>query len=493
LSLNVLFVAAEADPFAKVGGMADVVGSLPMALRRLGVDARVILPFYGSIDVFKYHIVPLFEFTFPRRTGDIRTQVYTTTYHDVPFYFVRGEPFFGHERAVYSDWEADAPRFIYFNQVAMAVAWEIKQREGWFPNVFHINDWHTGLIPFLLYESRNNPDWEDMASLLSIHNLAYQGDHVGGWLWELGIPGRHQPDLVFQNRTDNLLGIAIAYSDIVTTVSPRYAIEIQYPSFMQHGLDGLIRTRVDDLYGILNGIDTELWNPETDKNLASNYSVDTFPDKRPPNKAHLQKETGLEVRPDVPLIGVVSRLVWQKGFDLALPALRRLLTNTDMQLVVLGSGEPDLDYQFWKLGQDFPDKARVFHGYNPQLAPRIYAGCDIFLMPSHYEPCGIGQMLAMRYGALPLVRETGGLADTVENYDKGVADRGTGFVFTWEQSDAVLNTLKWALETYHERPEVWERMQRRAMEKDFSWERSARDYVDLYEKAVLKRKGEKNP
>jgi starch synthase len=489
--LKVLFASAEAAPFAKVGGMADVVGSLPGALRRLGADARVIMPAYGHIDHEKYGVEHWFSFTFSRKSGTTDVHVYRAEYEGVPFYFVQGWPFF-HEgdKETYSTWEWDMPRFIFFNQAALAVAWEIRQREGWFADVWHVNDWHTGLIPFLLTQSRSDPNWANVGSLLSIHNLAYQGESAGGWLWDLGIPPRTHPDLVYQNLTDNLLAIAIAYSDIVTTVSPRYAIEIQYPSFMQHGLDGLIRTRVDDLYGILNGLDVDAWNPETDPLLVSNYNADNFVEKRPPNKRQLQIEAGLEVRDNIPVIGIVSRLVWQKGFDLAIPALKRLLVSTDSQLVVLGSGEQDMEYQFWRLGQDFSWRAKVYQGYNAALAQHIYAGSDLFLMPSHYEPCGIGQMIAMRYGALPLVRETGGLADTVPNYDNGAADQGTGFVFTWEQPDAVFNTLRWAINTYHENKPAWERMQKRAMQTDFSWDRSAQEYIKLYQKAVLKSKGE---
>ncbi len=489
MGVNVLFTSAEAAPFSKVGGLADVVGSLPVALRRMGSDARVIMPLYGHIDQQKYSISHLFTFPLHRRTGTTDVGVFTTVYQGVPFYFVKGWPFFGDDHETYTTWELDVPRFTFFNQAAMAVAWEIKERIGWFPDVFHVNDWHTGLLPFLLAESRGEPTWAKTASVLSIHNLAYQGESVGGWLWELGIPARTQPDLMYQDLTDNMLGIAIAYSDVVSTVSPRYAIEIQYPS-MRYGLDGLIRTRIDDLIGILNGIDVDYWNPETDKLIASNYSVENFSEKRAANKRQLQGEAGLEVRADIPIIGIVSRLVWQKGFDLALPALRRLLLNTDVQLIVLGSGEPELDYAFWRLGEDFSWRAKVFQGYNEALAHRIYAGSDMFLMPSHYEPCGIGQMIAMRYGSLPVVRETGGLADTVENYDNGTAEHGKGFVFNWEQPDAVLNTLRWALDTYHNRHDAWVRMQKRAMSTDFSWDSSARQYIDMYEKAIAKRRGE---
>ncbi|MEZ4671628.1 MAG: glycogen synthase [Anaerolineae bacterium] len=436
--MRVLFVSAEAAPFAKVGGMADVVGSLPAALRQLGVDARVIIPHYGFINDIKYHIVPLFHFEFARTNGVTDVHVYSAVQDGVPVYLVQGWPFFGNESSVYGDWAGDVPRFVFFSQVAMAVAWELRQREDWFPDVFHVNDWHTGLIPFLLDVSKSDPNWAQVASILSIHNMAYQGEHVGGWMWELGIPGRHHPDLVKRQLTDNLLAMAIAYSDMVSTVSPRYAIEIQYP-YMGYGLDDLVRARSADTVGILNGLDLNVWNPETDKLLVSNFNVENVATNRPPNKRQLQEDSGLEVRDDIPVIGVVSRLVSQKGFDLALPALRRLLVDTEVQFILLGSGDADLDYQFWRLGKDFSWRAKIYQGYNAALAQRIYAGCDMFLMPSHFEPCGIGQMIAMRYGALPVVRETGGLADTVSNYDNGPGDWGTGFVFNWETPDAVRN------------------------------------------------------
>ncbi|MBZ0275903.1 MAG: glycogen synthase [Anaerolineae bacterium] len=490
MNTNVLFVSAEADPFAKVGGLADVVGSLPQALRSIGIDARVIMPLYGFIDLEKYKIQYLFSFPFSRSTGTTDVQVFMTEHGGVPFYFVRGWPYFGPDSSVYSTWDWDVPRFIFFNQVTMAVAWELRQRTGWFPDVFHVNDWHTGLLPFLLHESRHDPIWGQVASVLGIHNLAYQGESVGGWLWELGVPGRTQSDLVYQDLTDNMLAMAIAYSDILTTVSPRYAIEIQYP-YMGHKLDGLIRTRTEDLYGILNGIDVTRWNPEADPLVASKYNATNFAENRPPNKRHLQTEVGLPVRDDVMVIGIVTRLVWQKGFTLALPALRRLLVDTDVQVVALGAGEQEMEHQMWRLGHDFNWRARVFLGYNAATAQHIYAGSDIFLMPSHYEPCGIGQMIAMRYGSLPLVRETGGLADTVQNYDNGAADQGTGFSFTWEQPDAVLNTLRWALNTYHNKPGAWRRMQQRAMQTDFSWDSSAQRYAEVYQKAIQKRRGEK--
>ncbi|MEO0562891.1 MAG: glycogen/starch synthase, partial [Chloroflexota bacterium] len=229
--MNILFMTAEAAPFAKVGGLGDVVaaGSLPTALRALGTDARVMLPLYGSIDRSKFNIKPLFGFDYNRRDGNYYVTVHTTTWHDVPFYFVEAYPFFGNEGSVYTDWNWDMPRYIFFNQVAMAASWEIQQQQDWRADVFHVNDWHTGLIPFFLTESRYKSEWSHIRSMLTIHNMAHQGAHAGGWLWELGVPGRDHPELRSSGLGDNLLGIGVTYADYVTTVSPRHAEEIQYP------------------------------------------------------------------------------------------------------------------------------------------------------------------------------------------------------------------------------------------------------------------------
>ncbi len=482
--MNILFVSAEAVPYAKVGGLADVVGSLPTALQELGHDVRVMMPFYGQLRG-KHNINHMFSFPFTHRLGTADTHLHTAVQQTIPYYFLEAWPYFGQENSVYTEWNWDMPRFIFFNQMVMAAIWELKQRLGWFPDIVHVHDWHTGLVPFLVANNRGNPEWQGIGTVLTIHNMAYQGGYGGGWLFEAGIPGRQQPDLVYQDLTDNLLAIAIAYADIVTTVSPRYSVEIRYPH-MGEGLDGLIRARAADLYGVLNGIDTRLWNPETDPYIVSRFNAENFVEKRPPNKHQLQADAGLPVREDVPVIGIVTRIVAQKGIDLAIPALRQLLVDRDVQVVALGAGDPDLSFALARLAWDFGWKMRAFLEYNAALAQRIYAGCDVFLMPSRYEPCGIGQMLAMRYGALPLVRETGGLADTVENYDNGPAERGTGFVFSWEEADAVLNTLRWAIDTYTYRKEEWQRMQARAMQLDFSWTASARHYVDLYLKALDK-------
>jgi starch synthase len=471
--------------------MADVVGSLPKALRQLpqdtNVDARVILPGYGFIHHQKHNISHLFTFSCALVTGTADVHVYSTVYDGVPYYFLQAWPYFGNEAEVYTDWEWDVPRFIFFNQLVMAAIAEIGQRLDWWPDVVHVNDWHTGLLPFLIKQAPQ-PEWARMASLLSIHNLAYQGDRTGGYLWQSGIPVRQHPALTSRGLTDNVLAIAIAYSDIVTTVSPRYAEEIQYP-YMGNGLDDLIRTRRADLHGILNGIDADLWNPATDPELAVNYSVDDFHEKRKINKRYLQEQAGLPQRDEPLVIGMVSRLVAQKGVDIALPALRRLLAGYDVQFVVLGSGDDDLEQGMAHLAHDFGWKARAYLQYNAATAQHIYGGCDLFLMPSHFEPCGMGQMLAMRYGALPLVRETGGLADTVQNYDNDEGEHGTGFVFQWQESDAIFGTLRWALDVFKKHPSAWRRMQHRAMSRDFSWHQSAQQYVALYQQAVDRKQG----
>ncbi|MBZ0288547.1 MAG: glycogen synthase, partial [Anaerolineae bacterium] len=322
--MNVLFASAEAVPFAKTGGLADVVGSLPKALRRAGVDARVVMPLYGFIPYDRYRLSHLFTFHFSHRNGTTDVRVHTTIFEGVPYYFLQAWPHFGEEREVYAGWDTDTRRFIFFSQIAMAAAWELRERLGWFPDVFHAHDWHTGLIPFFLKEAQGTPEWAQVRSMLTIHNIAYQGNYAGPWLFEMGIPQRFQPDLVYQNQTDNLLGIGVAYSDVITTVSPRYAIEIHYP-YMGYGLDGLIRVRTNDVYGILNGIDVERWNPATDPLIVSHFDAHDFTEKRILNKRQLQADAGLDVRDDVPVIGLVSRLDAQKGIDLAIPALRRLL------------------------------------------------------------------------------------------------------------------------------------------------------------------------
>ncbi len=484
--MKALLASAEALPFAKVGGLADVVGSLPAALQREGVDARVILPGYGFIQHAEYGIEPLLSFDFQHRLGSNEVQLFHCQQGGTTFYFLQAAPYFGLEGAVYSQWDWDMERFIFFNQALFAALHHIAERENWLPDLLHLNDWHTSLLPFLLREQALDARLAALATVISLHNIAYQGADAGGFLWQAGIHGRHHADLLRLGLTDNLLAIGIAYSDMVATVSPRYAEEIQYP-YAGFELAPLVAARAGDLRGILNGLDAEMWDPATDAALFKNFSAHNFESARPANKSHLQAYAGLPQSEHIPLVGVVSRLAAQKGFDIALPALRATLPARDLQFVLLGTGEPELEQAFWQLQQDFPGKARAFLQFDGAVAQQIYAGCDIFLMPSHFEPCGIGQMMAMRYGALPLARETGGLADTVVNYDNDAADVGTGFLFQWQEAAAVQGTLNWALDVYANNAAAWRRMQARAMRQDFSWRRSARAYAQLYADARARR------
>lgn len=486
--MRVLFIAAEMAPFAKTGGLGDVVGSLPAVLRGKGVDARVLIPLHGPIKAaYGDRLERRFTFPFSRRVGTADVHIYATEQDGVPVYFLESWPFFGEGDSIYTDLDWDRQRFIFFSQAAMATAWELGQRRDggarWMPDVLHVHDWHTALVPFLLREARYQTGWDNVASVLTIHNMAYQGWDSGGFLWMAGVPGRHDPNLIYQDKADNLLGIGIAYADKLNTVSPRHAIELHYPRFGE-GLEGLIWVRDGDLVGILNGLDMERNNPATDPALPQRYDWRTFRTRRIENKRALQHEFGLERLDDAPLIAIVSRLVEQKGMDFAAEGLRWVLAETGAQLIVLGSGKPEIEQQMQRLEWDFGWKAKVYIGYHGDLAQRMYAGADMLLVPSRYEPCGLTQMLAMRYGALPVVRETGGLADTVVNYDGGPADQGTGFTFLWEEPEAVRHTLRWAIDTYRHRRAAWERMQERGMRTDWSWERPVQHYIALYEQAL---------
>lgn len=485
--MNVLFASAEVVPFAKAGGLGDVIGSLPKALRAAGVDARVIMPMYGFINRQALNIVPLFDYRFNKRDGSAEVFISTTEYEGVPVYFVTSWPFFGEGGHLYTDWAWDVPRFTFFSQAILATSWELRERLGWFPDVLNVNDWHTALAPFLVDLSRGSPAWGRMATITTIHNMAFQGPYAGRFLDQAGIPPRQHPDLIYQDKTDNLMGIGLAYSDTVSTVSPRYAVEMMTPRYGE-GLEGLlnVRARTGDVMGILNGIDMTRWNPATDPWIARNYDSHTFLEGRAVCKAELQTRAGIETRPEVPLIGIVSRLTDQKGIDLAVPALHQLLSDTDCQFIVLGTGDDGLERQLWTLCNQFSWKARAYLQYDALLSQRIYSACDLFLMPSRYEPCGTSQMLALRYGSLPIVRETGGLADTVQNYDSGSAERGTGFVFLWETPEAVLGTLRWAVDTWYTRPVSFRRMQRRGLAVDFSWTLSAQKYIGMYERALAR-------
>jgi len=473
--LKVLFLAAEAVPFAKVGGLADVAGALPKALRALGHDVRLIIPRYGAIrsDQFTFEKVGK-PFLVPMGPDEEYAHlVQTTTADGVPVYLVWDEKFFASRERVYG-FDDDPQRFAFFGRAVVAALPTL----GWLPDIIHTNDWHTAIVPtWLAYEGRYLREYHHLASLFTIHNLAYQG--LAGRLILTFARMEYVRHLEVEPPGQvNWMAQGIANADLISTVSQQYARDI-LESEAGAGLAPLLQQRQERLVGVLNGIDDEIWNPATDPHIPQRFDPATL-NMRAVNKAALQRQAGLPARPETPLLGVVSRLDAIKGFDLLGAALERLL-GSDVQFVLLGTGQPEYHHMLEDLQARFADKVRVFLRYDDALARRIYAGCDLFLMPSRFEPCGLGQMIAMRYGAVPLVHKTGGLADTVTDYHER-PDKATGFVFTPFTAEALLDGMERALRLFRDR-ESWITLQKRGMKADFSWRSSAEKYVELYRRA----------
>ncbi|MAG34982.1 MAG: starch synthase [Dehalococcoidia bacterium] len=475
--LKVLFVVAEVAPFAKTGGLADVGAALPKALRGLGHDVRICMPKYGRIPDEQFGLqacleqisVPLEQWT---ESVNVKSGFLGEGPAAVPMYFVDNERYF--EREGIYGYPDDGERFILFCRAALEMLRDLE----WFPDVIHCHDWHTAIVPnWLETIYRDDPLYAQIASVYTIHNLAYQGIFGHRILEIAGLEahGFLYPQIVDLAEYVDLMGRGILFADVVTTVSETYAQEILTPEYGEK-LDPVLRDRQDRLFGVLNGLDTELNNPRTDPHLAANFDVDHLTD-RVANKLALQREAGLPENPDIPLAGMVSRLADQKGFDLLAQSIDALLRQ-DMQFVVLGTGDPHYHTLFTRIQQTYPDRAAVFLAFNTPLAQRIYAGSDMFLMPSRYEPCGLGQLIAMRYGSIPVVRSTGGLADTVRDWDPR---QGTGNGFTSQRHDHLdfFAAVVRALETYRH-PDSWHTLQRRAMADDYSWRRSASRYADVY-------------
>lgn len=479
-SLRILFLSAEVDPYAKTGGLADVAGSLPKAIRGLGHDIRVAMPAYGRIDKSKFGLQQAAgPFSIPM---DAETRPATIRESEmgagVPIYFVDSEHYFDREN-IYG-YQDDADRFVFFCRAAL----EMCKHLNWQPDIVHCNDWHTGIVPNWLHTIyAEDPFFKAAATVYTIHNLQYQGIYGPRVLRIAGVEEYGfvvhpdvTPDL---NEVVDLMARGIVFTDVINTVSPTYAQEILTPEFGE-GLDPVLRDRRDSLFGVLNGIDTEAWNPATDDRIAATYDVDSL-DQRVENKLALQSEVGLPQARDVPVIGMITRLADQKGLDILEDAVDHIL-RLDVQFVLLGTGEQHYHNLFQRVAEDYADQAGISLTFNAPLARKIYAGSDMFLMPSRFEPCGLGQMLAMRYGSVPVARATGGLADTVFDFDPRTG-AGNGFVFRDYDPWALYAAVVRAVENYKHRA-AWRSLQIEGMQADFSWNNSARQYVDLYKRAI---------
>lgn len=474
--LKVLIAAAEAAPFAKTGGLGDVIGSLPKELKKWNVDVRVIMPKYQDLPKELSSQMKLVNrFTVSVGWRQQYCGIETMQYDGVTFYFVDNQYYF--KRYGFYGYHDDGERFSYFNKAVL----EALQHIEFVPDVIHCNDWHTGMIPVLLRAHyKHLPSYENIKTVMTIHNLKYQGifpKEILPDLLELDWNYFNNDGVEFYQQV-NFMKAGIVFADCVTTVSRTYAKEIQQPYFGE-GLDGLLLKVRHKLKGIVNGIDYELYNPAHDSDLTECYSADSL-EKRVRNKLALQHDTGLKEGADIPLIAIVSRLVGQKGLDLIEAKIEKLLREDDsFELIVLGTGESRYENFFRYLDWQYGNRVSANIVFDEKMARNIYAAADIFLMPSLYEPCGIGQLLAMRYGCLPVVRETGGLCDTVEPYNEYTGS-GTGFSFCNYDSGEMLDTVKRALALYSNNQAAWKNLMRQAMQRDFSWQESAKNYYQLY-------------
>ena len=477
-SLKILILASEAVPFAKVGGLADVVGALPKALKELGHDIRLVMPRYGQIKPERFELTTVLD-SVTVNIASFQEQVCVrqgTIGEGIPVYMIDAPRYFDRENIYgYTD---DGERFILFCRAAL----ETMRTLDWSPDIIHCNDWQTGIVPNWMHTVyRDNPFFADTATVYTIHNLAYQGIFGYRILEVAGVAagGFLYPQIVELANVVDIMARGILFADAITTVSERYAQEILTPTFGEK-LDQLLRSRRERLFGILNGIDYQEMNPAHDRYIHTRFDQETL-DKRAENKRELQERAHLPVKPNVPLIAMISRLTDQKGFDLLAQIIQPLLAQ-GIQLVVLGIGDQHYHEMFQNLAARYPEQVAIFLTFNTELAQAIYAGSDMFLMPSRFEPCGLGQLIAMRYGSVPIVRRVGGLADTVQEYDP-ITGEGNGFSFTnydpWELFAAIVR----ALELYRFK-DIWRTLQLRGMAADHSWQASAIRYVEVYRKAI---------
>ena len=458
------------------GGLGDVAGSLPKALRKRLVGCRVVMPLYGGIkQELRDQMQFITHITVPVSWRRQYCGIFEAKIDGVIFYFIDNEYYFKRD-GIYGHYD-DAERFAFFSRAVLEIIPHIDFK----PDIIHTNDWQTALVP-VYYSTMyaNREGYENIKNIFTIHNIQYQGVYGKEILGDVfGLGEQHERLLDFGGNL-NLMKGAIECADAVTTVSPTYAEEILDPWF-SHGLDPILRERQYKLHGILNGIDTDVYDPEHDAAIAKPFSAKN-PDGKKEDKADLQREFSLPVRDDVPIIGMVSRLVSHKGLDLVKAVLDELLSTTDVQLVVLGTGDWEYENFFREIEARYPGKVGLRIAFIPDLARKIYAGCDMFLMPSKSEPCGLSQMLALRYGTLPIVRETGGLKDSITDSGDG---EGNGFTFKSYNAHDMLDAIRRSLGAYSDK-KYWASLVERALECDNSWGRSAREYMRLYRETIVK-------
>lgn len=469
--MKILFAGAEALPYIKVGGLGDVLGALPKALADKNIDARVVLPLYSKIpNSFKENFILVKSLSTPLGWRTVSFSILESNFNGIKYYFIDCEQYFNREN-IYGEYD-DAERFAFFSKAVL----EIFPHIDFYPDVIHSNDWHTGLIPIYLNAFyRKNKGYENIKTVFSIHNIEFQGKYDPLILNNVLGLNTEQLSLLMYDNCINILKGAIESSNIVTTVSVTYSKEIlsEYFSF---GLNHILKAREYKLFGIVNGIDTDLFNPKTDKYIKYNYDLDTLRLKSL-NKKHLQKELGLLEDVNIPLIGMVTRLTPQKGLDLIREVMPQIM-DLNIQLVVLGTGFPEYEDFVRQWEHNVNDKLRGIIAFSAQTASKIYAGSDLFLMPSKSEPCGLAQMISMRYGSIPIVHTVGGLKDTVLPYDKQTKE-GNGITFNSYNAEDMLDAIKRAIELYNDKPN-FRKLRKNALNTDFSWDSSSEKYIDLY-------------
>ena len=476
--MKLFFAASEVAPFIKTGGLADVAGSLPNALAKLGHDVRVILPLYSAIPaMWRRQMTFLKSFHFPLSWRNAYCGLFSLAYRGLTYYFIDNEYYFQRE-GLYGQFD-DGERFAYFSRAVVEVPIQL----GWSPDIIHCNDWQTSLVPVYLLEARHRePLLMHTKSVFTIHNIEYQGQFDRNILGDvLGLDESYfREDMLSYYGDVNLVKGAIYAADYITTVSPTYAKELQY-AFYAHGLEGVIADNYHKFTGILNGIDMEHNNPATDPFLPAPYSA-ADPSGKAACKAALQEKLGLNVDPDVPIIACISRLVAHKGYELVTAAFPKILEHY-VQFVVLGTGDWGIESFFRMAAQEYPGRVSANLMYSAELASQLYAGADLLLMPSISEPCGLSQMIAMRYGTVPIVRLTGGLKDSVPSYNP-TTGTGLGFTFGSITPGDLLGAIDRGLETYETDRPNWAALMKRGMTTDFSWDQSAAAYEKVYQKVM---------